>query len=131
MNSLLLLVNLLGLAIMVTLFHAGGGGRVTNRERKGEKDGDLPRESDYVHMHEGTEIRCCVKYNTYFTTEIPIPSTRSEIHHGAIKFNELPARKLSFGETIFFGLSAAYIERPKEKHDFNRIICIVLIFATN
>lgn len=67
-------------------------------------------------MHEGTEIRCCVKYNAYFTTEIPIPSTRSEIHHGAIKFNELPARKLSLAETIFFGLSIAYIEGQKKKN---------------
>lgn len=49
------------------------------------------RESDYVRARRGTEIRCCVKYNTYFTTEIPIPSTRTEIHRGAIKFNELPA----------------------------------------
>lgn len=55
------------------------------------------RESDYIRAQggggggeRGTEIRCCVKYNTYFTTEIPIPSTRSEIHRGAIKLNELP-----------------------------------------
>lgn len=52
----------------------------------------------------GTEIRCCVKYNTYFTTEIPIPSARSEIHRGAIKLNDLPVGDFRLPKRSFSGL---------------------------
>lgn len=60
-----------------------GGGRTVENER--EKKMEIsPRIWLRVVYKEGeergrgkrTEIRCCVKYNTYFTTEIPIPSTR-------------------------------------------------------
>lgn len=107
MNSLLLLVNLLGLAIMVTLFHRSVGRPAENeRERKRWRSA---RESDYVRARRGVEIRCCVKYNTYFTTEIPIPSTRTEIHREGRLSSTSFLLETFFGRNdILFGLHSVY-----------------------
>lgn len=126
MNSLLLLVNLLGLAIMVTLFHWGCRTRMKERKRW------RSAESDYVRAQGGgraTEIRCCVKYNTYFTTEIPIPSTRSEIHHRTIKLNELAGGSFFFTATILSG--SMYTFMLKRKNDFPRLLYIINIYCYN
>lgn len=107
----------------------GGGGRTVENEREKKMETRIwlrvvYKEGEERGRGKRTEIRCCVKYNTYFTTEIPIPSTRSEIHCGAIRLNELPSGNFLLPERSF---PDRYIHF-KCKNSFSRLLYNINIY---